>query len=529
MDVYQVISDLIKKQIPAQSVQPKVWLSWYRGEVNDFHNYRIYNGETYLPMKRKALQMAKQVCETWANLLLNERCDIIMPDNDKKLLDSILYDTNFWLKANEGVEKAFALSLGALVMNVDNIEVGENTGVVRPTDKSKISIQFINQTKIIPITVKDKEITECAFQSINSDGTNIVVHLVDNGIYKIHNYFLDKDGKVQKTYIFDTKSEKPWFWIIRPNLSNNILTDLTDNELGISVFANSIDTLMAIDNKYDGFDWEYVLGRKRMFIASEAWKINIKDGQTTKTFDPYDTLFYQLPETQDGKPVLNEMNGDLRYEAYISGINHELDILSMKCGLGESFYKFDGSNIATATQVISENSTLYRNIKKHEILLEKVLLEMTKAVVIASNLFTKIKFSEGVLNKIKIQFDDSIIEDKGAEMERDRIDVNSGIMAKYEYRMKWYGEDEKTAKLKVSDNFLYENIDKYMNGLVGGGITPELYVENVFPNLDDKKKAELILYIEEFIAKPDMVDAFDSNEGREDDVDNDGDGEATQD
>ena len=112
----------------------------------------------------------------------------------------------------------------------------------------------------------------------------------------------------------------------------------------------------------------------------KAWKINIKDGETTKTFDPYDTLFYQLPETQDGKPVLNEMNGDLRYEAYIRGINHELDILSMKCGLGESFYKFDGSNIATATQVISENSTLYRNIKKHEILLEKVLLEMTKAL-----------------------------------------------------------------------------------------------------------------------------------------------------
>ena len=82
----EVIRDLIKKQIPTQSVQPKVWLSWYRGEVNDFHNYRIYNGETYLPMKRKTLQMAKQVCETWANLLLNERCDIIMPDNDKKAL-----------------------------------------------------------------------------------------------------------------------------------------------------------------------------------------------------------------------------------------------------------------------------------------------------------------------------------------------------------------------------------------------------------------------------------------------------------
>ena len=347
----------------------------------------------------------------------------------------------------------------------------------------------------------------------------------------------DKDGKLVNTYIFDTKSEKAWFWILRPNLSNNLMTEMVDNEIGISIFANSIDTLMAIDNKYDGFDWEYVLGRKRMFIATEAWKINKVDGEVVKkTFDPYDTLFYQLPETQDGKPIINEMNGELRYDAYIKGINHELDLLSMKCGLGESFYKFDGSNVATATQVISENSTLYRNIKKHEILLEKVLIEMTKAVIIASNLFTNKKFSEGAIDKITVQFDDSIIEDKEAEMTRDRLDVQQGLMAKYEYRMKWYGEDEKTAKQKASENFLHENIDKFMNGLTNGGITPELYVENVFPNLDETRKNELIEYIEEFIAKPEPLDAFNSDEvpppddnEEEGDVDDEGNRETKED
>lgn len=531
MDVYQIIRDVTKKNVPKKSIHAKDWLSWYRGKVRGFHNYRIYNGENYLELERKTMQMAKHICETWANLLLNERCDIILPDADKKVLNPILTNTNFWVKANDGVEKSFALGIGALVLSVSDIEIGENTGMVRPTKETSVNIDFVNETKIIPITIKNKEVTECAFYSVNDDGQNIVLHVKQEGTYKIHNYNLDKDGKLINRYIFDTKYDKPLFWIIRPNISNNIITELTDEELGISIFANSIDTLKAIDNKYDGFDWEYVLGRKRMFIASEAWKINKTDGETVKTFDPYDTLFYQLPETPDGKPVLNEMNGELRFQAYIEAINQELNILSMKCGLGETYFKFDGSNVATATQIVSENSTLYRNIKKHEIILEKALIEMTKAIIHVSNAFTPYKFSQSAMDKITIKFDDSIIEDKNTEMERDRLDVTQGLMAKYEYRMKWYGEDEKTAKQKASENFLYENIDKYMNGLTNGGITPELYVENVFPNLDEAKKNELIAYIEEFIAKPEPVDPFNSDEvpPEEEVEEDDGTGEAEED
>ena len=136
MDAYEIIRKITKKDVPMKSIHAKDWLSWYRGEVKNFHNYRIYNGDNYLQLRRKTMQMAKQVCETWANLLLNERCDIILPDKDKEVYNEILNDTNFWLKANEGVEKSFALGLGALIMNVNNVEVGEKTNIVRPTDKS---------------------------------------------------------------------------------------------------------------------------------------------------------------------------------------------------------------------------------------------------------------------------------------------------------------------------------------------------------------------------------------------------------
>ena len=47
--------------------------------------------------------------------------------------------------------------------------------------------------------------------------------------------------------------------------------------------------------------------------------------------------------------------------------------------------------------------------------------------------------------EISIDFDDSIIEDKDAERRRDREEVAMGAMSILEYRMKWYGEDEKTA------------------------------------------------------------------------------------
>ena len=48
--------------------------------------------------------------------------------------------------------------------------------------------------------------------------------------------------------------------------------------------------------------------------------------------------------------------------------------------------------------------------------------------------------------EITVDFDDSIIEDTETERKRDREDVNMGAMTLLEYRMKWYSEDEATAK-----------------------------------------------------------------------------------
>lgn len=515
MDVNSVIKLVVgpNKRLPTKSTYADSWLSWYRGKVLGFHDYKIYNGDRYLEGERKSLGMAKKICEDFASLLMNEKCDIVLPENPKKVFDEILRKTNFWQKANEGVEKSFALGFGAMVVGVKGLEVGEQTGTIKK-DKASVTVNFVNRTKIVPITIEDKEITECAFVSKNSDCTNIVIHVKgDNGNYIIHNYKLDEQNKLTDTYLFDTKSSLAWFQIIRPNISSNFMTEGYDEEIAISVFANSIDTLKALDNKYDSFDLEYVLGRKKTFISADAWKISKEGGKQIRTFDPYDSLYYHLPENNEGKPLITNKADDLRYEAYIRGINTELSYLTSKCGMGETYYKFDGSGIATATQIISENSSLYRTLKKHELILENVLINLTKVIIYVSNEFTSNPIGIVDEKDINIIFDDSIIEDKETEMLRDRQDVLAGLMSKVEYRMRWYGEDEKTAKAKIKDYFLYEDINNYVSALQTGAINPELFVEKVYG--EHKDKSSLIQYISEFVQNAPQVDMSDLYAGDE--------------
>ena len=95
-------------------------------------------------------------------------------------------------------------------------------------------------------------------------------------------------------------------------------------------------------------------------------------------------------------------------------------------------------------------------------------------------------------NDIRIIFDDSIIEDKEAQKVSDRADVASGVMSKVEYRMKWYNEDEATAKA-ITDKFfgdvsLANRINAFLPALTAGAMTVAQFVDMVYPNEADKAK-----------------------------------------
>ena len=135
----------------------------------------------------------------------------------------------------------------------------------------------------------------------------------------------------------------------------------------------------------------------------------------------------------------------LRTPQHQQGIQDALNYFGSLCGFGEKYYKYENGNITTATQVISENSTLFRNIQKQQVPIERMLKELCQSILGLAG-YSKEKIAE-----ITVEFDDSIIVDREAERQRDLVDVREGIMSKAEYRAKYYGEDEKQAQAKIDE------------------------------------------------------------------------------
>ena len=149
----------------------------------------------------------------------------------------------------------------------------------------------------------------------------------------------------------------------------------------------------------------------------------------------------------------------------------------------------------TATQVISEKSDTFRNMKKHEGILEKEIISLIKAIMNASNQFTSdYHFTDE--DEVQVQFDDSIIEDKATEKDNDRKDLESGIATKLEFRMKWYGEDEETAKKNLEKSYgdveLVSRINTYLPAFQAGAISVKQFVKNVYIDLSDSEQNEMI-------------------------------------
>ena len=83
-----------------------------------------------------------------------------------------------------------------------------------------------------------------------------------------------------------------------------------------------------------------------------------------------------------------------------------------------------------------------RNIRRHENALEGAITDIARAVMCVSRGFGESIPEEG---SVRVQYDDSIIQDTAAEKAQDMAEVGV-TLAPWEYRARWYGEDEATAR-----------------------------------------------------------------------------------
>lgn len=418
--------------------QIALWQKWYRGKVPAFHDYQQYNGKKKIRRSRKSLGMAKAVAEDWANLALNEKVDIVLKrkGDGKKIWDT-LNANQFRVRGNQLLEEAFALGTGAFVERLEGEEV---------------KIDYIRAGMIYPLSWDNGRITECAFASERTvkDEKRVYlnIHKLENSLYVVENHLFRRNGMSLAEISLPegverqvhTGSGLPRFQIIRPNIANNLAPDCP---LGISVYANAIDQLEGVDLVYDSYCNEFRLGRKRITIPLSMARVEMEEsGLGTPVFDENDTEFFAVPEMPNGTNKIEEHNMELRHEAHEAGIQTALNLLSFKCGMGKDRYNFRDGQVKTATEVVSEKSDLFQNLKKHELLLESALTDL---VLVLAELLGLAEPEPQII------FDDSIIEDVGAEKLRFLQEIRDGVRQKWEYRVTFMGEDEKTAKAMTAN------------------------------------------------------------------------------
>lgn len=424
------------------SMQPHMeeWKSWYEGYYSSFHKYMVYNGNEYTEQKRASLRMAKRICEDWANLILNEKVVINAGDDTvNDVLKKVFDDNDFYVRANQLLEKSFAFGSGAFV------EFNSGDG--------SVVMDFVTGDMIYPISWEGKKITECAFGSIKVYGgvayIYLNIHIKDAyGKYIIQNRMFSKEDGAEVRLpdgverVVVTNSKIPRFQIIGPNVTNNIEEY---SPLGISVFANAIDEIKGVDLIYDSYLNEFKLGKKRLVVPITMTQKSMADsGNTAPIFDSNDTVFYAIPGSQENSDnKLQEINMELRNEAHKSALETHLGLLSDKCGLGKDKYEFANGTAKTATEVISENSDMFRNLKKHEIVVKSALIGVVKAIL------DILKYSPDA--DISVQFDDSIIEDRNAEFTRRVQLVSNQAMQPWELRAYELGETEEAAKAALAE------------------------------------------------------------------------------
>lgn len=445
------------------------WKNWYDGYVKEFHS-NMENGRL---VRKFSMGMAKKIGEDYASMVVNEQTKIETPD--KKVMEflvgdednsgGLLKEINFWKNINDYTERTFGYA-GAFagIVGLNNAILDTNGGI----SGGKYTVRFCTSEHIIPISWDGNDVSEAAFFSVKTVKGNtyviLEIHTKDeiknDGSYIVQTkIFLIQNGELVDTGMpimekFNLVEEikfpfKP-FSVCPTNISNNFVEGFP---LGVPAIANAIDELKTCDIYFDNFAQDGARGKKRVFISEEYVETEkIKDSSGNVIQVPVNPEYSQSPfyvlkkdnMLNGGTPAIyQEFNPVLRVAENKEAIQHALNMLSLKVGLGNQFYVFQNTGYVTATQVRVSNMPLTYNINKQRTPVWRFIQDICRSLIKLAN-------TNGAGLKedaeITVSWDDSLLKDPEVEKTSDLQAVSQGIMTAWEFRVKWMNNTEEEAK-----------------------------------------------------------------------------------
>ena len=391
---------------------------WYRNKnIEDFHTRKTLSGNE---IKIDKMNFAKRCCSDDANL-----CEIVSVAPEKETLsiefiDTFLNNNRFDVQYRKQLEKTSATGTTGAYIYLKNADYLDNGKISR----GEIRINYCDADSIIPLTVENDIVTECAFCATNKvkgkDVTTLVIFTSENGRYQAETIVFNHSGKKESESIIQLGDVKPF-----SILTNAEVNNLDDMEgYGLPKVYNAIPLLKAMDLCYFLLYGDLNKSEKLIFINELLTEIkHRKDGtpmMTPQQKDIFILLGERLPEE---KTLVQEYNPQIRVEDITKAFELVLSLLSMQFGYGSKKYTFENGMVTTATEYIGTKQDSMQELNKQRKNAKDYISDLIHAAMWFSNQFHGTSYN--VEEELSIEFDDSYIQDKEAQLESMRADALS--------------------------------------------------------------------------------------------------------
>ena len=400
--------------------------NWYSNRlIDDFHKRKNLNNVEF---ELSRMNFAKRCCADDANL-----CEIISVAPEKEsasqeFIDKLLSENRFDVRYREQLEKTSATGTAGAYIYLNNASYLENKEGKMTVKGGEIRINYCDADCIIPLTVENRLVTECAFSATNivkgKEKTTLVIFTLDNGRYKAETVIFDEKG--QKV---DAESSEIQLGDVKPfSVMMNAEVNNIDNMdgYGLPKIYNSIPLFKAVDLCYNILYGDLDKGQKIVFINELLACI-----QKDKDGNPYLTpqqkeIFILLGIDSEGKmpeekTLVQEYNPEIRVDQITKAFELVLSLLSMQFGYGSKHYTFENGQIKTATEYIGTRQDAMQELNKQRKNAEYYIADIIHAAMWFSNQFSGTSFN--VKEELSIEFDDSYVEDKQTKLESMRADA----------------------------------------------------------------------------------------------------------
>ena len=106
--------------------------------------------------------------------------------------------------------------------------------------------------------------------------------------------------------------------------------------------------------------------------------------------------------------------------------------------------------LKTATEVVSDNSTLMRNVRKHENSIAGSIKTIITSLLTCARNHSHADIADD-FGIISVQFDDSVIVDTQTEKNAMLAEIAAGVIPAWKFAERFYGMSEEEAREWVSD------------------------------------------------------------------------------